>query len=255
MFKAGHRAARDNFFTDSNGVIGLISRVVNAANRERAISDALLTELREMSEPFARDVEYLPIALWALKRYPMRLTAAQSKKLDTLKKKVWDSIQDGKRTFARRSWRDDLIGVLFPALKEDLLRPEGTFEFAKSREEALEAKAIAERKAADHASYLSALEKSARIAWTDPIPSQSEYARLIRLNDTHYRLQQLGVTPESYCAKVTKMAYEEAEQGGSIQLWLGWVEEVKTKAGLIKLVQLLTDLKLVVFENFIDTLM
>lgn len=246
MFEAGHQAAREKFFTEPNGVIGLISQVINAAERGRAMPETLLTELQKMSEPLARDVEYLPLALWAIKRYPMRLTAAQAKKLETLKRNVWTSIQDGKRTFARTSRRDALIGVLFPALKEDLLRREGTLQFAKTREEELGAKAIADRKAADHALYLSTLDKSEHLVWTDTIPSPAVYAHLLRMTDAHYRLQKLGVTPESHRAKVTNIAYEEAEQGGSIQLWLGWVEEVKTKAGLIELVKLLSELKLVV---------
>lgn len=245
MFEAGHKAARENFFTGSNGVIGIISQVINAAESGRAMSETLLTELREMSEPLARDVEYIPLALWAIKRYPIRVTAAQAKKLETLKKKVWTSIQEGKSTYARTVRRDALIGVLFPALKADLLKREGTIDFAEAREQELRAKAIADKKVADHALYLSTLDKSASLVWADIVPSPAEYARLLRMTDVHYRLQELGVAPQSRRADVTDMAYEEAKQGGSIQSWLGWVEEIKTKAGLLELMKLLSVLKLV----------
>lgn len=245
LSEAGHMAARESFFTGPNGVIGIISQVINAAESGQAMPETLLADLQAMSEPLARDAEYLPLALWSIKRYPMRLTAAQAKKLETLKWKVWTSIQEGKRTYARTDRRDALIGVLFPALKADLLKQEGTIKFAETRENELRAKAIEDRKARDRALYLSTLDQSDPLVWTDTIPSPAEYSRLLRETGAHYRLLQLGVVTESRRADVMGMAYQEAKQGGSVRTWLVWVEEVKTKADLVNLVTLLLELQLV----------
>jgi len=93
--------------------------------------------------------KYLTLGLIALKAYPLNLGHEDFERIGDLRRKVKDSLDIEARTYARPTIHDEIIGRLFPPMRELLSKPFGTLNALQEKYEAR--KASERQQAAEHA--------------------------------------------------------------------------------------------------------
>lgn len=88
---------------------------------------------------------YLTLGLIALKVYPLNLSPEDIHRVNSLRQKVKESLDIESRAYARPTIHDEIIGRLFPPMRQSLSMPFGTL---KALQEKIEARQALEREKA-----------------------------------------------------------------------------------------------------------
>lgn len=119
----GFQGANDRQLLKKDGVLSCIEDIRNRHLKQRS-SDQFGGLWQMDQDPKLRS--YITLGLMAAKTFPMNLSPEDKGRLTDLRQKVKDSIDGGKVEYVRPTAHDELIGQLFPAMRNLLANPFGT---------------------------------------------------------------------------------------------------------------------------------
>lgn len=119
----GFQGANDRQLLKKDGVLSCIEdiRGRHLAHRSAGKNGGLW---RMDQDPKLRS--YVTLSLLAAKAYPLNLSTEDQRRLTDLRQKVKNSLDGEKVEYARPTVHDELIGRLFPAMRDLLAKPFGT---------------------------------------------------------------------------------------------------------------------------------
>lgn len=129
----GFKDAGDRQLLKKDGVLSCLEDIRNRHLTQRSAGeyDGLW---RMDRDPKLRS--YVTLGLLAAKAYLLNLSPADQGWLNDLRRKVKDSLSREEVEYARPAIHDDLIGRLFPAMRDSLAKPFGTLEALRAKSEA-----------------------------------------------------------------------------------------------------------------------
>jgi hypothetical protein len=121
----GFKDANDPLLLSKEGLLHYLDDIRNRHISKRSLGKwSGLWQLAK--EPKLQ--KYLTLGLMALKVYPLNLSPQDADRITDLRMKVKESLDTETRTYARPATHDEIIGTLFPPLRERLSNPAGTLK-------------------------------------------------------------------------------------------------------------------------------
>lgn len=156
LVKRGFKNADDPVLLKKEGLLHCLDDIRRRHFSKRSVGNwGGLARLAE--EPTLQ--KYLTLGLIALKAYSLNLSPEDVDQVRELRRNVKVSLDAELRTYARPATHDELIGLLFPQMREAVAKPFGTW---KALKEKIEAQQAAEREKAAEIARVKA-EKAAVI--------------------------------------------------------------------------------------------
>lgn len=156
LVKRGFKNADDPVLLKKEGLLHCLDDIRGRHFSKRSVGNwGGLARLAE--EPTLQ--KYLTLGLIALKAYSLNLSPEDVDQVRELRRNVKVSLDAELRTYARPATHDELIGLLFPQMREAVAKPFGTW---KALKEKIEVQLAAERKKAAEIARVKA-EKAAVI--------------------------------------------------------------------------------------------
>lgn len=132
----GFKGAEDPVLLKKDGLLHSLDKIRSRHLAKRALGKwGGLVQLAE--EPTL--LKYLTLGLIAVRAYPLNLSPEDVERVKGLRKMVKDSLDSEQRTFARPDTHDELVSVLFPAMRDAVAVPFGTLKDLEKRVEARQA--------------------------------------------------------------------------------------------------------------------
>lgn len=245
----GYHSVQDGFFTAMDGPLSVMVRIQHLSEQGEALPDDLLKKLAAYSWMYGGQ-EYLPVILWAMKRYPLKMSAEQAMEVEKIRKGAWESIQNGSVLHVRNEDRDPLIAKIFPELSSDLARPEGKSKYARERADKVKKTVEADKMKKRLESYEVMLTKLGARCWAKKLPIRSDYERLCSVYSPLAKFEDIEGVGQAKLQRALRSAYGDAKKGGAIGSWLSWAvvelggDRFKSEGNLLQLIETLKKLKL-----------
>ena len=132
----GFKSAEDPVLLKKEGLLHSLDRIRSRHLAMRSLGRwGGLVQLAE--EPTLQ--KYLTLGLIAVRAYPLNLSPEDVDRVNGMRKMVKDSLDSEQRTYARPDTHDELVSILFPAIRDAVAVPFGTLKDLTKRIEARQA--------------------------------------------------------------------------------------------------------------------
>lgn len=182
LAKRGFKGAEDPVLLKKDGLLHSLDKIRSRHLAKRSLGKwGGLVQLAE--EPTLQ--KYLTLGLMVVRAYPLNLTPEDVERVKGLRKMVKDSLGSEQRKYARPDTHDELVSVLFPAMRDAVAVPFGTLKDLEKRVEArqaIERVAAAERARVEAEKY-AVKRREAAIAHAELQKTLDERAERRRIVD------------------------------------------------------------------------
>ena len=238
---AGWKGTEDHWLWTRYGVLDSLDFIREAASRQSISASAhVLDRLgRTLSSPGIR--AYAVLQVMAISAYQPKLDASQRKALADLRKRIADSLKDGKFEFARPIKHNAIVARLFPELANSLRSDYGTVQTVTRKIEELTKEQrkrdedMRQRTAAS--AVRDAIKKAQRLQWARPVGFARDTDQAMSLGEVKAVAKQLALH-DIDAWRALELAFETRARNEPV---FRWIESVgpATEETVQLLVQLL----------------